>query len=83
MYEGWRITIYGVWTEHLQGSGVYTYQEEKLSMKTLVQNMTLLTEMNFEGGFIKTKHFYHGTLQVMGHLVSVQSKHSVLCPSVI
>ena len=54
MYEGWRITIYGVWTEHLQGSGVYTYQEEKLSMKTLVQNMTLLTEMNFEGGFIKT-----------------------------
>ena len=83
MYEGWRITIYGVWTEHLQGSGVYTYQEEKLSMKTLVQNMTLLTEMNFEEGFIKTKHSYHGTLQIMGHLVSVKSKYSVLCPSVI
>ena len=61
MYEGWRITLYRVWTEHLQGSGVYTYQEEKLSMKTLVQNMTLLTEMNFEGGFIKTK------LPIMGH----------------
>ena len=54
-----------------------------LSMKTLVQNMTLITEMNFGSGFIKTKHAYHGTQQIMGHLVSVQSKYSVLCPSVV
>ena len=58
--------------------GTTEYEEE-----TCVQSMKLLTEMNFEVGFIKTKHSYHGTLQIMGHLVSAQSKYSVLCPSVV
>ena len=40
----------GIGGLHLPG-GETEYEE-----KTLIQNMKLLTEMNFEVGFIKTKH---------------------------
>ena len=69
-YEGWRITLYGVWTPPCE----YARRVELLSMKRRHQSMKLLTEMNFEVGFIKTKHSYHGTLQIMEHLVSVDSR---------
>ena len=46
------ITLYGVWTPPVQGGDGTTEYEEK----TLVQSMKLLTEMNFEVGFINTKH---------------------------
>ena len=60
------------------GDGTTEYEEQDTCPEYEITHRD-----EFWGGFIKTKHSYHGTLQIMGHLVSVQSKYSVLCPSVV
>ena len=84
-YEGLHITLYGVWTPPVQGGDGTTEYEEK----TLVQSMKVLTEINLRTLQDKTflcwdQYFLgrtDGTLQIMGHLVSVHSIYSVLLNS--
>ena len=96
-YEGLHITLYGASpVQGRDGTTEYEEKTLVQSMKVLTEiNLRTLQDKTFLAWdtayksehsqswdtACKSEHFHHGTLQIMGHLVSVHSIYSVLLNS--